>query len=628
MQSAYRRSPRRMTTVAIGPDLSAAMTSSEGANRTWAATSMTTAAAGVFVIAVGYAIGRGGHTLIGNCAFWCGYGLIFVPLLFGVSRNRPFTHGDSLTVLTVVTVISFLTKWMYAPLRLKFPDELQHLRGLQNARSTGHIGGRNLSLTVAERFPGLSSLGSTVANATHLPLEATTFVVAALLHVMICVAVYVLFGLLLATYRSVAIAVIVYSANGGFLSYSSDYVYQNLAFPFFVLGLISLVKIYRSPAQAQRWFAVAIICEAFCLLSHHLTAIALALTLLLAGAMELAGGDQRSRRLVLALGVLAPLLCIMWLFCFASPFFHYLSQYFAHQSSPNVTIFMGQEATSIGRAPLLNIAFALASVGIVGVGVVIGIMNRRVLLIAYIKVPILVLGSALFVSLSVRALLPSGSEVLIRSEPFIYCAGAAILGAIFGSPNRDLPSAEGAPPGARAKSITAHLSSSSPTFVVIAATLLIGGVCGAWPAWWLRVPQGFVESGFERGVDAHINNAAAWVAANLPKGGRVAADTNGEIALSTRGGQQLVADVGLIFYTPTINSQTLQLIRSEHVSYVWVDSRLPSLLSADGTYFPGVDVAKGLRPPADALNKFGSASDVSKLYDDGTIAIYDLRALA
>ncbi len=107
----------------------------------------------------------------------------------------------------------------------------------------------------------------------------------------------------------------------------------------------------------------------------------------------------------------------------------------------------------------------------------------------------------------------------------------------------------------------------------------------------------------------------------------MAADINGEVAVVTRGGQEPVANVGRLFYGSASVEETRRLLRSEHVDYVWVDSRLPKLVSVSGRYFPGVQPAKGLRPSLVTIERLVKAPGVSEVYDDGTIAIYDVRGL-
>jgi hypothetical protein len=622
----HQRSTRLVTNVAEEYGLQTHADRGRGLHRSWALLCVNAAAAGLLVIALGYAAGRDGNTFLGNGVFWCGYALVVLPIVVGLSRIVEFSQRDSLIVLWVLTVASFATKWMYSPLLLKFRDELQHLRGLQNAEIIGHVGATNDSLTVAHDFPGLSSVGLTVANATHLAAEPSTFVVAVVLHVFICVSVYLLFHMLLRTPRAVAIAFVAYSANSGFLSYSSDYVYENLAFPFFIIGLIAAINTYRRPDQARRWFACALVAELFCLVAHHITAIALAAVLLIVGTVELSQIRRPRNRYVIAQGLLVPVLCAAWLIWVTSSFSQYVSTYLSTISihQPAAQAYYGNEVTSIGSAPVLNIAFALAAVAIICLSVILGFMNYSKLPIEHIKLPLLIFSSFIFIALGARALLFDGSEVLVRSEPFIYCAAAVVFAGLFDLRYR---ANQSTPRLSVLNREVRGLTPRSPTFAIVAVVLLVGGVCGAWPAWWLRVPQGLVEDGFERGVDAHINNAAEWVNRYLPPGGRIAADINGEVALSTRGGQQPVANVGLIFYTPTINEETRLLLQREGVDYVWVDSRLPRLVSASGAYFPGVQMVTVLRPSLPTMNKFADAPGVSKVYADGTIAIYDVRAL-
>ncbi|MGH3248389.1 MAG: hypothetical protein ACRDOI_19605, partial [Trebonia sp.] len=65
----------------------------------------------------------------------------------------------------------------------------------------------------------------------------------------------------------------------------------------------------------------------------------------------------------------------------------------------------------------------------------------------------------------------------------------------------------------------------------------------------------------------------------------------------------------------------------QNVQYVETDTRLTKTLSPNGVYFAGDHVAPTKPLPLVNLTKFNHINGVARVYDDGTITIYDLVSL-
>ena len=91
-----------------------------------------------------------------------------------------------------------------------------------------------------------------------------------------------------------------------------------------------------------------------------------------------------------------------------------------------------------------------------------------------------------------------------------------------------------------------------------------------------------------------------------------------------RGGQNPLQNISQLYSTPTWSRAVATYANDNQVEYVETDTRLTKSLPPAGTYFPGdTNLATSTIPPAN-LTKYNKIQGVAKVYDDGTIAIYDL----
>ncbi len=93
------------------------------------------------------------------------------------------------------------------------------------------------------------------------------------------------------------------------------------------------------------------------------------------------------------------------------------------------------------------------------------------------------------------------------------------------------------------------------------------------------------------------------------------------------GHQANVHTVPTLFLDLKFTEADARLVKRTRVSFVVVDKRITEQLPTEGYYFTG-DPYKGLYVsplPAATIDKFNSIKGVSRIFDDGTITVYDLE---
>jgi hypothetical protein len=156
--------------------------------------------------------------------------------------------------------------------------------------------------------------------------------------------------------------------------------------------------------------------------------------------------------------------------------------------------------------------------------------------------------------------------------------------------------------------------------------LLFDGLVNGWPPYWERLPGAHQVAGFERSVGPAEIDTAQWALSALGPGNRFAADFGNGPVLGSYGDQNPVLDVSFLFESPAYTPSDAQQARALSIRYVLADRRLSQSLPASGQYFPEDPGAGHYRRPlplAD-LTKYNHAAGVARIYDAGSIVIYDL----
>lgn len=580
-------------------------------------------AIGVFVSCTGYARGRAGATPdngSGLVLYWAGQVLILVPVAGRLLSRRPLSNGAIVTLISVLTIAEYLLKCAYAPLGFGFNDELLHWSGTTNMLQSGQLFELNYGLPVGTHYPGLEEVTSALISATGLSVFQAGLVVAGIAHLLFILFLYLAFCAAIRSHRIAGIAVLVYFSAPNLTSFNAMFIYETLALAFLAMCIVAGLRstVDKSPSDRRRWFIVAVMSIFATVITHHVTSYMLTALLIL---VAIASALTRSRNTAKRFGILAAISLLSVVAWIAGPARDTIS-YFA----PTVTgIVSGIQALTqsgqstappTGGNPLDNTVLTLAGLLVTFVLILAGCWQAWKRHRRHPWIFGMMIGSlGWFGSVAVRLGTPDGSELFGRSATYVYIP-VCILGAL-----------------ALTKLVNSQLTrrwGTGVTAVVVSVSvmLIVDGLANNWPPFWERLPGPHQVSAFEASVgprEVAIGNESL---PELGPGNRIAADAGIYPALFGYGAQNPLQVIGYLYTSPTWTAATAAQANADNVQYVETDTRLTqSVPPGGGNYFPGDST-----PPAGPLSranlaKFNHIRGVARVYDDGTVSIYDLVTL-
>jgi hypothetical protein len=564
-------------------------------------------ALGILLVSIGYAGGRDGRPWA-EAVFWAGHMLAFLPLAL-VATAPGVASGTRVAAVLGEAFAQAIGKWMYSPLAFAFPDEMQHWRTASDILRTHHLFTPSPLLPVSPVFPGLEEITTSLMSVTHLGLFVAGSIVVGLSHLALAGAAFLLVQRIAGNDRLAAAAALIFAISPHAAFFNEMFVYEAPALLFMAVALYAGVG---APGRRSPDRFVAGICIAALPVTHHVTAAVTALVLLATGVAAVLQKRPDAGRRLLVLGLLAAVATVAWILAVAPMTYDYLAgpvktvlQGFLHEGSV-----AGKSSPTPPGSPLntaFSIAAALTMAALGATGVFLSWRrsdNRTMRVFAG-------LGLTYFIVLAVRALASDGAELATRLLTYSYLfAGIAAALVVVRMWN-----------GARRIGGLA---------AIVALTLVfVGNTTSGWPPSWELVPGHFRVDGFESGVDGNGREAAAWISRHVPNNDRVACDFTSCALIGAAGRQYPVGDAGKLYYAPRADAAVRRLLADREIAFVVVDRRLTTQLPITGQYFSH-DQQSGhhLRPlPAAGLSKFDRLPGASRVYDNGPIAIYDVRGV-
>lgn len=582
------------------------------------------AAVGVFVSSVGYGLGRqtaAPSSTPGDALYWLGQALILIPIAGRLLSRRNLTSGQTVALLTILTVAQYLLKVNYSPLGFEFNDEFLHYRGTANMLGSGKLFEQNLGLPIGTYYPGLEEVTSALMSATGLSIFQAGLIVAGLAHLLFICFLYLAFVVSIRSHRIAGIAVLIYYATPSLTSFNSMFVYETLALTFFAFCLYAGLKsaIEKSEYARRRWFAVSVLCILATVVTHHVTSYMLtAFLVLIAIAARVTGSRNTAARFGI-LAAVSAVAVICWIAFVARDTISYFSPTVMGviQGLESLQKSGSSDAPTTGGSPLSN--EVLEGVGLLIITALIAVgswqawrRHRR-----HPWIVGMMIGGAVgwVIALGIRLGTPDGQELAGRAATYVYIPVGVIVALA-------LTRLVNSPPGRR--------WGAAVTAVVVAGvvTLAMDGLANGWPPFWERLPGPHLVASFERSVDPEEIRISDWTLTALGPGNRIAADAGIFPVLSGYGDQNSLEDVDYLWSTPTWTPAIAAQASSDDVQYVETDTRTTKgPLPANGSYFP--DDANGAVSPIApaAIAKYDHIPGVARVYDDGTIRLYDLVTL-
>lgn len=567
------------------------------------ALALAVAAIGVLTVAVSFAIGRahgtGAETLV-----WVGRVLIWLPLMLIAVAPR-VADAQRLAALVALALAQSLTKWMYAPRDLRFPDELQHLRTALEVAEHHTLAVSNPTLPVSPSFPGLEVLTDALSSLGDMSIFAAGTIVASVAHVALAVATFGLVRLLGRGGRLAAVAALVFAVGPHHPTFNTMFLYLAPALLLLVAGLALAIDSRRASRRLTGGLCLA--CLAGVIVTHHVTAIVAILVLVLGAGVALVAGDRQRARRFASLAAGGVVLAAAWVASQGGLVLDYLPDSIL-ATFPTASGARGADvdaaAPGLAGQALAYAAFATAAI-LVAVGALALWRSRST------TARVMVAGAMGFYAVLAARVLAGDGEAATRGFTYtLLFAAVPIAMAVV----RIWPTHA---PRRRAAAGALVLS-----------VLFAGFAAVGWPPSWQSVPGRFRIAGYESGVDRLNVAAARWARVGLGAGHRTACDHGTCSVFGAYGRQDAIPDASPLFYAPAIDAPMRRYVRERAIDFAAVDVRLSRQLPIRGEYFrDDIAARRAGRPlPRWALVKFDRAARASRVYDNGTVRIYDLRS--
>lgn len=596
---------------------------------------LTISALGVLMVALAYA---GGRVSTGNApyAYWGGQVVVFTPVVIRLLSRRMAGVAESFLLVMGLALHQYLLKWMYSPDQFRFPDELQHWLATTVIVESGKLFQPNPALPPAVHFPGLAEMGAAVTSMTGLPVTAAGVVVAGVAHLVF---VAVLFAAVLRASNSPAVAGVccaTYATALHYLFFNSMFLYQTAALPFFMLTIWAT---RRWRAEGGRQFLTLAICSAaLTTVSHHVTAFALFITLLMLAVVELT--VQRPRRwTALVMPAVAMVVVAVWMLTVARDVVGYLEAPVEQVGQTISNLINGRSEASSTTASVSVGQLLVQGTGLLGLFVLYAALVRDMIHRRdrdSWRWAAVIGGAVFFAGNGVRFLGQNGPEIAGRLSTFTYVpisilAAIALVRGVQIIPAKD---AEGHRWRAAAPAIDVIAPGGWNLYSRVAAgsamitLLMIGARAGGWPPLGSILPGPYLAGGFERSVDVYGVDAADWERRSLGPRNRIGGDVTSVSLASTYGRQDPVREVGPLYYADDWGLAEDQFVSDLAIQYLVVDKRLSEQLPEGEAYFENDPNAGSITRPLTTtqIAKFDSLTGVDRLYDNGTVRVYRMGA--
>ena len=596
----------------------------------------------MFVMALGLSVqspatagGRSGAPdPVTDDIFWLSLLLVVLPAGARI-MSRTAGRREILTLAIAVPVALGISRLMLYPTRFMWHDELAHANTLRQLGASHHLFDANPLLPVSAFYPGLEIVTDGVQAMTGLSQHTSGVFVLLAARVVLVLALIGIIEHLTSSVRAATIASLVYVCNPQFLVFNSQFSYQTLALPLAVLTIYLVLDHRRgrlpllAPALGA---AVATI--------HHLTSFLLIGVLLVWFAVAALTGDRRVRPEPLLLTLAATSAGVAGMLAVqGNPVLHYLGQIYRNAVNQVHGLAQGQQSHVLfsdfsgDRTPMWQQAALLGSVVLTCLLLLPALWQARVWFADRVSAGIvLCLLAAMYPLIPLGHLTFATSEVFDRSSGFVYPGVALVLACLVVRPRSTGGSDEGSDEGSDGGTLLVR--GVLPTAVL--TVLFVGGVVlGAGPR-WNRVPGPYLVAADPRSVDSHNLAAADWLAEEAPAGSRILSDRVGRLLDGAVGGQHPVTYLGDrtnlsgLLLNPVVDPADVRLARRTGLSYVAVDRRLSTSLPRVSVYYENGEWGQRRTAPvpSNSLTKLDGHPGVFRVYDNGAVAIYDVRRIA
>lgn len=551
--------------------------------------------------------------------FWAGVLLMILPGALRLSTHSP-QRGERIVILVIMGLALYLSKVLHDPFAFTYPDEFMHLRNAMDVSAQNGLFARNSVLPVSPYYPGLATLAAALSKLTGLGLFPSGLAVIGVARLLMVLSLFLMMERIAGSSRVASAGTVVYMANSNFLFWSAQFSYQSLALPLAVFAAYLFAARSRTTGWTRRleWGAASMVAILAVVMTHHLTAFALA-TFFVAASVASRLGMGKRREGAWGLAAFTLVAGLLWLLEVAPVAREYLGYIIGTAMSGTFDAVTGGESRRLFQSttgavtPAWERLVALGSVAFIALVLPFGLRRAWQRRGRSATLVVAAAAGATFLAVLPLRLVPSAWETANRTSDYLFI-GVGITIALSGLHlNRRR----------RMDPLRATLTAA------FLAVVFVGGVLAGWPP-ATRLPLPYEGTLAGRVVHPQGYALGAWAGATLPANRRWLADESSGRFLLTLGHQlPLSAREGATrtlfeatYYTPELAG----LMRARRATFAAIDRRAVSG-SVAGVFFPRAGQPLiGPAGPVDPVRvELLNKAPVDRRFDSGDIVAYDLR---
>jgi hypothetical protein len=600
-----------------------------------------TVAAALLLVVAGHAAGRRGYD-VAPPLFWSGMVLLVVPTSFRIARPTT-ARGERLFLLFLLAEALFYCKKVYSPTSFSGYDEFLHWIAAEDLITARRLFMPNSLFPIGPTYPALEILTSAIVDLTGLPLLVAGTLLLAILKGTLIGALFLFLESISGSSRIAAIACVVYMGCSTFFLFDSSFSYQSLGIVLCVLAF-AVEAASKDLVGRPRLKSLGLIglLLASLAVTHHISAAFAAIYFGALACLEaLRRHDPMRIEAKIGVGltaVLAIALPFLWMQARGIPLAGYLGPVIEagfntllgkilgtatptseHLEAPTKALYL--QLTTLLALLLLalglasgffrSLAMAAQSGERSGRGAIHDIFkcrwrDSRLMLLTF-------LAFGLPISVAFR-LTVIGWEIGNRMGTFVFI-GVGLVVAVSIVHFWQGP----APRGWRRIAPAAAL-----------AVIVLGGVASSAIN---PIAGRYRVSADQESIEPMGIETARWAKEWLGAGNRFISDRINSILLASYGRQDVRVkikegvDSASIFEADTLGPGEFWGLAGSDIDFLLVDLRLSTAPPVLGFYFQPWQRRQGIPISGSALLKFNDVKGVTRIYDNGSIVIYDVRGL-
>jgi hypothetical protein len=588
------------------------------------------AAYGVLVTSLGMAASINNQPFA-MLLFWIGILLITLPV--GIRLLHPTVgYREALALVILAGEMLFLISVLSGLPQNNPYDGYLHWRTAIDILTTQHLFAFNNLLPVSPYYPGLEIVTTSLVTLTGLSIFQAGSIVVFVARLIMVTSLFMLLYMLSGSPRAAGLGCLIYMGSSTFVFFDAQFAYESLSLPLAVFVLWGVMKRSTAPVEQHfSWVILVVFACAMVAITHHLMSYFLAAILLLWTGMAIIKNWKGKKEYVpYAIAIALLDFVVAWLMFVAEITVGYLAPYFGGTLTTLLRFITGYTgdrsliSTTQSSGLLSERLVGIASVLFLLIGLAVGLLvwwtsQRKNPSMQRPLAIVLVLVGIIYPSLPLLHLSNNTWEVSNRMASYIFIGLGYVIGVGLAIPN--------------IRNWLAHLRRWA--FVPALGVIICGGViAGSHPA--TRLPGPYLVEADNRSVDPYGVSAANWARTYLGPSNRMAGDREQSVIMGSLGQQSMVfrseegINISPIFLKPKLENVDFQDIKALQIQYLVIDQRITQDAPLFGYYFESweqqlVETEMPINPAI--LDKFDTMPEVSRIFDNGNVRIYDLKGI-